>query len=91
MIKQEDIDKLVAEIAALEKERQLAYEEMVVRKKALSDAEGVMIDINITRDILKEKLRVLKSKKVDSEISDRENDIERFRKVMPELLQKIKS
>lgn len=90
MIKQEEIDALEVDILLLEVDRNLAYEEMVTRKKALTEAEGALIDINITRDILKEKLRVMKSKMVDTETTDRENDIERFKKVLPELLSKIK-
>ena len=90
MISQQEIDDLEVDILLLEEDSKIVHKEMVIRRKALTDVESSLIDINIARDILKEKLRVLKSKKVDTEITDRENDIERFKKVLPGLLAKIK-
>ena len=90
MISQQEIDDLEVDILLLEEDSKIVHEKMIVCRKALTDVESSLIDINITRDILKEKLRVTKSKKVDTEMSDRENDIERFKKILPELLGKIK-
>lgn len=74
-----------------DKELRQARNKVSTLKKALTDAESEMIEAKLLRDRLIEKMRVWRNENIDDlETTDREEDIARFREVLPELLKKVK-
>lgn len=60
-------------------------------KKDHVDAESALIEAKLHKDKIVEELRVWRYKNVDDlETTDREEDIERFRLLLPDLLDKVK-
>ena len=69
--------------------REKAKRQMETHKRALLDAESLLIECNITRDRLKEQLRVCKARTVSYAMTDREKDIEAFKSRQEELYKKF--
>ncbi len=83
-------EELLQQIAEADSEYRMALSKVNELKKTLLDAETVLININLHRARLREQLRVWRNQNVDDmETTDREEDIARFRKVLPELLKKV--
>lgn len=59
-------------------------------KKHLINVESELIEVALKRERLVEQLRVLRNSTVSVEITERQNEIEKFRRVLPELMEKIK-
>lgn len=58
-------------------------------KKQVTEEETILITLNISRERLVEQRRLFMKEHYNPEITERENDIERFKKVLPELIKKI--
>lgn len=84
-------ESLLQQLKEMESLRAEAVDKHAQAKKAVMDAETRLIEITLRRDRVKEQLRMWRYANVDDmETVDREEDIERFRKVLPELMEKIK-
>lgn len=85
-----DNKELRQAIENAEKELKQARNRVAVLKKAWTDAESEMISAKLTRDRLVEQMRIWRNANIDDlETTDREEDIERFKQVLPDLLKKI--
>lgn len=58
-------------------------------KKTATDIETKLIELKINKERTIELLRVLRNQAVNKEITDREKDIEEFKKKLPSILNKI--
>lgn len=83
--------ELLEQLAEAEQERSQAVKKFSQVKMSLMDAETAVINTTIEVDRAKERLSVWRHKNVDDSVTvDREEDIERFRKVLPDLMEKLK-
>lgn len=80
--------KILQKIDATEVEQKDVRNRVVTLKRNLLDAESELIACNIRKERLVEELRVLRAVSVSHELTDREQDIERFKLVLPELLKR---
>ena len=58
-------------------------------KKKLLAIESQLIEVTLKKERLNEELRLLRNSTVSQEITERQNDLERFRAVLPELMKKV--
>lgn len=62
---------------------------VALMKKGLMDAESSLIEATIRQARIQEQLRILRNETVNEEITDRQQEIERFKRLLPELLTKV--
>jgi hypothetical protein len=78
-------EALLLKIAEVEREQKGIRSKVSQAKKALTDAESLLIETNLIRDRLLEELRIWRHRNLDHKSLEREEDIERFRKILPDL------
>ena len=83
-------EQLQQQLAEIDKDVSAARTVVASLKKQLMDAETVLIGANISRSKILEQMRILRNETVDREITDRQEDIERFKKLLPDLLKTVK-
>lgn len=84
-------EELVQKLQDADKELKDARARVTQLKKEFTDAESNLIEAKLNRDKIIEELRLWRYRNIDDlETTDREEDIERFRKLLPDLLDKVK-
>ncbi len=85
-------DELLAKLATAEKELVEARSLVKKTKRAVLDAETQLISAKLNQERLQEQYRVFKSQqvRVSDENKEIDSDLERFRLILPGLLEKIK-
>lgn len=84
-------EELVQKLQDADKELKDARTRVTQLKKEFTDAESNLIEAKLNRDKIIEELRLWRYRNIDDlETTDREEDIERFRKLLPDLLDKVK-
>lgn len=81
--------ELLEKVSDSEREYKEACDRLTEAKKRWTDAETQVIEAKLARDRSKEELRVHRATTVKYEMTPEEEDIERFRKRLPELMKKI--
>ncbi len=86
--------ELLEKVSDSEREYKEACDRLTEAKKRWTDAETQVIEAKLARDRSKEELRVYRAttpteQLMNFELSPEEADIERFRKLLPELMKKI--
>lgn len=83
MLTQEELLQKIKEAAVEQKD---ARNQLAALKRQCLDAETHLIHCNLNYERLVEDLRVCRNTTVSYELTEREKDIERFRQVLPDLI-----
>lgn len=85
-------NELLAKLATAEKELVEVRSLVKKTKRAVLDAETQLISAKLTQERLQEQYRVFKNQqvRVSDETQEIDSDLERFRLILPDLLEKIK-
>lgn len=83
-------EELLQDLAALNESAQDLRDNLSLLKKHLTEVESQLIATNLKRERIIEQLRVLRNSTVSLEITERQNEIERFRQILPDLMARIK-
>jgi hypothetical protein len=81
---------LVQKIKEAEEARELARIKVSKLKLEVCKADSEFIECSLIKERLVEELRTFRLRKVDTELTHAEKDMERFKKIHPELLKKFK-
>ena len=76
-------------LTEIEGELKIAREKVLDLRKQLLDAETSVIGLNIEQSNLSNQLREYRDRTVSYELSNREKEIESFKKVLPDIMRKI--
>lgn len=82
-------EELLQELDALNSTAQDLRHSLSQLKKYVIDVESRLIETTLKRERVIEQLRVLRNSTVSTEITERQNDIDRFRRILPDLMKKI--
>lgn len=83
-------EELLQDLSALNDSAQDLRNGLSLLKKQMTDVESQLIANGLKRERIIEQLRVLRNSTVSLEISERQNEIERFRQILPDLMARIK-
>lgn len=83
-------NQLLKSLQDVNEESQIISEKYDILKRELISLESILINLKIRKSRLIEEIRLFRNSTINSEITEREQDIERFRQKLPELLEKIK-
>jgi hypothetical protein len=81
--------EILTKLSDAERDYKEACDRLVECKKKWTEAETLVIETKLQRDRIKESLRVHRNTTVKYEQTPEEADVERFRKLLPELMKKI--
>lgn len=84
---EEELMILLEEVAIVQKDSRA---QIAFHKRAVLEAESILIEANLRSEKLKEQLRINRITTVSYEKTHEEKSIEAFRLRLPELLEKIK-
>jgi phage-related minor tail protein len=89
MINNMDEQEMLQQIADTQAAYVAAQQQMRDAKKAFTEAESLVVEHKIRLENLREQLRQYKRNTPTSILTLEEEDLERFREVLPELLKKV--
>lgn len=81
--------QLLERVGLLDQQLSNSRQRVSLLKKKLTEEETNLISCNIERERVLEELRIYRKEHYSKEITDRQIDIERFRKLLPEMLKKV--
>jgi chromosome segregation ATPase len=84
-----DEQEMLQQIANTQAAYESAQQQMRDAKKAFTEAESLVVEHKIRLENLREQLRQYKRNTPTSILTLEEEDLERFREVLPDLLKKI--
>jgi hypothetical protein len=80
--------KILEELSNAQAEEKSARISLELHRKAFIEAETNLINSKLLITKLNEELRIINARKVSTELSDRDIEVEGFRSRMPDLIKK---
>lgn len=83
-------DELLQKLKEVEVELLNARAALADAKRRVIDSESTLIEVKLQQERLREELRIHRNETVNEEITERDKDIERFKQVLPSILENDK-